>query len=91
MDTKLIKSTQFHPQTKNQTKVLNKKIIHLLLGYCNQHPKLWNEQLQYIHNTYNKEKHSSTQKSPFGTSFGYFPPSPIDVYMDRESNTHGEY
>jgi hypothetical protein len=40
MDTKLKKSTTFHPQTDGQTKVVNKIVVHLLRGYCCKHPKL---------------------------------------------------
>ena len=43
MDIKLKKSTTFHPKIDGQTKVVNMKIIHLLRGYCNKHPELWDE------------------------------------------------
>ena len=43
MDTKLKKSTTFHPQTDGQTEVVNRTVVHLLLGYCAKHPKLWDE------------------------------------------------
>jgi len=49
MDTMLKKSTAFHPQTNGQIEVVNRTIIHLLRGYCCKHPKLWDEQLHYIH------------------------------------------
>jgi hypothetical protein len=41
MDTKLKKSTTFHLQTDGQTEVVNRTVVHLLRGYCNKHPKLW--------------------------------------------------
>jgi hypothetical protein len=65
MDTKLKKSTTFHPQTYGQTEVVNRKIVHLLHGYCNKHPKLWDEHLHYIQRAYNHAKLSSTQTSLF--------------------------
>ena len=43
MDTKLKKSTTFHPQTNKQIEVLNKTFVYLFRGYCSKHPKLWDE------------------------------------------------
>ena len=40
MDTKLKKSTTFHPQIDGQTEVVNRTIVHLLRGYCRKNPKL---------------------------------------------------
>ena len=61
MDTKLKKSTAFHPQTDGQTEVVNRTVVQLLKGYCSKHPKLWDEQLQYIQHAYNHATHSSTK------------------------------
>jgi hypothetical protein len=41
MDTKLKRSISFHPQTDEQTEVVNKTVVIFLRGYCNKHPKLW--------------------------------------------------
>ena len=38
MDTKLTKSTAFHPQTYGQTKVVNRMIIQILCMYHSKHP-----------------------------------------------------
>jgi hypothetical protein len=91
MDTKLKKSTIFHPQTDGQTKVVNKTIVHLLLGYCSKHPKLWDEHLHYIQHAYNWAKHSSTQTSPFEAYFGYFPKSPLDLFFGKDVAIDGHY
>jgi len=48
MDTELKKSTTFHRQIDGQTEVVKRIVIHLLHGYCNKHPKLWDEHLHYI-------------------------------------------
>jgi len=45
MDTKLKKSTTSHPQTNGKIEVVNRTVIHLLHGYCNKNPKLWDEHL----------------------------------------------
>ena len=63
MNTKLKKSTAFHPQIDGKTEVVNITVVHLLRGYCSKHPKLWDEQLHYLHHSYNLAKHSSSQTS----------------------------
>jgi hypothetical protein len=85
MDTKMKKSTAFHPQTNDQTEVVNKTVVHLLQGYCAKHPKLWDEQLHYVQHAYNRAIHSSTQKSPFETCFGYLPKSPLDFIFGKDT------
>ena len=45
MDTKLKRSTTFHPQTKGHIEVVNRTMVHLLRGCCGKHPKLWDEHL----------------------------------------------
>ena len=41
MDTKLTKSTTFHPQTDGQIEVVNWMIIHILRIYNVKHPRTW--------------------------------------------------
>jgi hypothetical protein len=60
MDTKLKRSTYFHPHVDRQTKVLNQIVVLVLQGYYNKHPKLWDEQIPYVHHAYNQALHSST-------------------------------
>ena len=83
MDTKLKKSTSFHPQTYGQTEVVNRTIIHFLRGYCSKHPKLWDGQLHYIQHAYNREKHSSTLSSPFEACLGYLCEFPLDFIFEN--------
>jgi hypothetical protein len=91
MDTKLKKSTSFHPQTDGQTEVVNRTVVHLLHVYCSKHPKLWDEHLHYVQHAYNRAKHSSMQKSPFETCFGYLPKSPLDFIFGKDISIDGQY
>ena len=84
MDTRLNKRTTFHPQTDDQTKVLNRIVVHLIRGYCNKHPKLWDEHLCYVQHVYNQAKNSSTQRSPFETCLGYLPKYPLDFVFGKD-------
>ena len=86
MDKKLKKSIPFNPQINGKNEVVNQTIVHLLQGYCAKHPKLWDEQLH----SYNKAMHSSSQKSPFETCFGYFPKSPLDFLFGKDTVECGQ-
>jgi hypothetical protein len=89
MDTKLKRSTTFHPQIDGKTKVVNKTLVQLLRGYNQKHSKTWDENLVYIQHSYNRAVHTSTGKSPFETCFGYFPPSPLDIAYGATRRSEG--
>jgi hypothetical protein len=84
MDTKFKYSISFHPQTDGKTEVVNRMLVKLLRGYNKKHPKTWDEQLFYIQHSYNRALHSSTNKSPFKTCFGYLPPSQFDIVYRQQ-------
>ena len=64
-------------------------MVHLLRGYCGKHPKLWDEHLPYIQHSYNRAVHSSTQRSPFESFFGYLPKDPFDMVFGRKDGSSG--
>jgi hypothetical protein len=71
--------------------VVHRTITHLLYGYYNKHPKIWDEHLHYIQHAYNWAKHSSTQTSPFEACFGYLPKSPLDFVFGKDIVIDGHY
>jgi hypothetical protein len=71
--------------------VVNIIVVHILHGYCNKHPKLWDEHLHYIQHAYNQAKQSSTQASPFEACFGYLPKYPLDFIFGKEIVIDGQY
>jgi len=89
MDTKLKRSTTFHPQTDEQTEVVNRTVVRLLRDYCGKNRKLWDEHLPYVQHSYNRAVHSSMQHSPFETCFGYLPRDPFDMVFGREDGSSG--
>ena len=91
MDTKLKNRTTFHPKIDGQIEVVNRTIIHILHGYCNKHPKIWDENLHYIQHAYNGAKNSFTQTYPFEACFGYLPKSPLDFIFGKDVAIDGHY
>ena len=81
LDTKLTKSTAFHPQTDGQTEVVNRMIVHILRMYNSKHPRTWDESLPYVQHSYNRALHSSIGHSPFQVGLGFQPLCPIDIAM----------
>ena len=81
LDTKLTKSTTFHPQIDGQIEVINRMIVHILPMYHSKHPCTWDDSLPYVQHSYNQALHSSTGHSPFQVGLGFQPLCPIDVAM----------
>jgi hypothetical protein len=90
MDTKLKRSTTFHPQNGKHIEVVNKTVVLFLRGYCNKHPKLWDEKIPYVQHAYKLTLHSSTHSSPFETCFGYLPKVPLDLMYGRYVDVNEE-
>jgi hypothetical protein len=79
LDTKLTKSTAFHPHTDGQKEVVNMMIIHILRMYNSKHPHTWDESLPYVKRSYNWALHNLTDHIPFQVGLGFQPLCPIDV------------
>ena len=79
LDTKLTKSTSFHPQTDGQTQVVNRMVMQILWMYNSKHPCTWDDKLPYVQHSYNRAIHSSTGHNPFQVGLGFQPLGPIDV------------
>jgi hypothetical protein len=81
LDTKLTKSTAFHPQIDGQTEVVNRMVIHILRMYNSKHPRTWDESLPYVHHSYNQALHRSTGHNPLQVGLGFQPLGPMDVAL----------
>ena len=79
MDTKITKSTSFHPQTDGQIEVVNQMIVHILRMYNSKHPYTWDEILPYVQHSYNKSFHNSIGHNPFQLCLGFQPLAQIEV------------
>nr|GEX12494.1 hypothetical protein [Tanacetum cinerariifolium] len=85
MDTKLKRSTTFHPQTDGQTEVVNRTVVHLLRGYNSKHTKTWDESVHFLQFAINHAIHSSTGKSPSEVCLGFLPQTLFDLEFTTDS------
>ena len=81
LDTKLTKSTAFHPQMDGQTEVVNRMVMHILRMYNSQHPDTCDDSLPYVQHSYNIAIHSSIGHNPFQVGLGFQPLGPIDIAL----------
>ena len=94
MDTKLTKSTAFHPQTDGQTKIVNRMIVHILRMYNYKHPRTWDESLPYFQHSNNIALHISIGHIPFLMCLGFQSLVMIDVSLPlaytHEESSHAQ-
>jgi hypothetical protein len=90
LETKLTKSTAFHPQIDGHTEAINRMIMHILHMQNSKHSRTWDASLPYVQHNYNRDLHSSTDHIPFQVGLGFQPFGPIDVALPLAS-TLAEY
>jgi transposase InsO family protein len=79
LGTKLMFSTTCHPQTDDQTEVVNHTLSTMLRTILKSNLKLWKECLPHIEFAYNRFVHSTTKLSPFQIVYSFNPHAPIDL------------
>jgi translation initiation factor IF-1 len=80
-------STTCHPQTDDQTEVVNRTLSTMLRAILKTNLKLWEECLPHIEFAYNRSVHSTTKVSPFRVVYGFNPHAPIDLLPLPPSET----
>ena len=78
-------STAFHPQTDGQTERQNQTLEHYLRCYCNYRQTDWVDKLPLAEFTYNNSIHSTTNRTPFYSLYGYNPT--MRLHIDADSPT----
>ena len=79
LGTKLLFSTNCHPQTDGQTKVVNRALSTLLRAIIKKNIKTWEDCLPHVEFAYNRTIHSATKFSPFEIVYGFYPLTPLDL------------
>jgi hypothetical protein len=87
LGTKLLFSTTCHPQTDDQTKVVNCTLSTMLRTILKISLKLWEECLPHIKFAYNRSVHSTMKGSPFRVVYGFNPRAPINLLPLPPSET----
>jgi hypothetical protein len=72
-------STTCHPQTDDQTEVVNRTLSTMLQAVLKTNLKLWEDCLPHIEFAYNRSIHSTMKVSPFQVVHGLNPHAPIDL------------
>src|SRR3954468_18647509 len=83
LDTKLILSTAFHPQTDGQMEHTNRTLEQMLRITVNYQQNDWDEQLPALEFAYNNSVNNSTKETPFFLDNGKHPNVPDNLISPK--------
>ncbi|KAM1234846.1 hypothetical protein ACFX2J_004385 [Malus domestica] len=86
-DTKLCRSSAYHPQSDGQSKVLNRTLEHFLRCFSADRLYKWATLLSWAEWWYNTTFQLAIKMSPFQALYGVPPPS-IQAYLPRTTVVH---
>ena len=86
VQTKLLMSTAFHPQTDGLTEISNKQLTRYLQCFTTHLRDQWDSMLPLAEYAYNTSTHSSTNESPFELDLGYTPSNPSDIMVGQRQH-----
>jgi len=84
LQTKLLMSTAFHPETDGLSENSNKTVVRYLRGFTTHDQANWDDYLPLAEYGYNSSVHRSTKMTPFELDLGYEPPLPLDLIADLQ-------
>ena len=70
LETKLLFSTTYHPQTDGQTKRVNQILEDMIRMHVMHQPKKWEDYLPLVEFAYNNGYQESLKMSPFEVLYG---------------------
>jgi hypothetical protein len=85
LGTKLLFSTTCHPQTDDQTEVVNRMLSTMLRVVLKKNIKIWEGCLPHVEFAYYRSLHSTTKMYPFKIVYG-FPPHALINSMSLPSS-----
>lgn len=78
-------SSAYHPQTDDQTEIVNRYLEDYLRCFAGDHPRTWYKLLPWAEWHYNTTFHFSIRMSPYQAVYGRPPPTLLD-YMANTSS-----
>lgn len=85
--TKLKMSSAYHPQSDDQSEIVNRCLEQYLRSFVQQWPRKWHSFLPWAEFWYNSTFHASTGMTPYQTLYGRPPPS-LPKYFDGSTSVH---
>jgi len=82
-DTRLGRSTAYHPQTDGQTERTNRVLQEVLRAYVSERHHDWDKRLAAAEFAINNAPSASTGESPFYLNYGFHPLTPATLDMPR--------
>jgi len=80
----LARSSAYHPETDDQTEVLNRCLEMYLRCFTQENPRDWYKLLSWVAYSYNTSFHSAIGMTPYRVVFGRDPPPLIHYEPDPE-------
>ena len=84
LQTKLLMSTAFHPETDGLSENSNKTVVRYLHGFATHDQANWDDYLALAEYAYNSSVHHSMKQTPFELDLGYEPPLPLVLIADLQ-------
>jgi hypothetical protein len=84
LQTKLLMSTAFHPETDGLSENSNKTVVRYLRGFATHYQANSDDYLPLAEYAYNSSVHRSMKLMPVELDLGYEPPSPLDLIADLQ-------
>jgi hypothetical protein len=84
LQTKLLMSTAFHPETDSLSENLNKTVVHYFSGFATHDQGNLDHSLPLGVYAHNSSVHHSTKMTPVELDLGYESPLPLDLIADLQ-------